>query len=62
MVDLSNIGIEKKIMIETIEFALFRENNKAWEDVGLGLSGLTEEEKEILKIQNPFVLPTSISG
>ncbi|HKC34997.1 MAG TPA: hypothetical protein VKB95_03010 [Chitinophagaceae bacterium] len=49
-------------MIETIEFALFRENNKAWEDVGLGLSGLTEEEKEILKIQNPFVLPTSISG
>jgi len=62
MVDLSSIGIEKKIMIEAIEFALFREDNKVWEDVGLGLFGLTEEEKEILKTQSPFVLPISISG
>jgi len=62
MVDLSGIRIEKKIMIEAIEFALFSNDNKVWEDVGLGLSGLTEEEKEILKTQSPFVLPVSISG
>jgi hypothetical protein len=61
-VDLSSIGIEKKIMIEAIEFALFRNDNKVWEDVALGLSGLTEEEKEILKTQSPFVSPVSISG
>ena len=51
-----------EIRIEAIEFALFHEDNKVWEDVGLGLSGLTEEEKEILKTQSPFGLPISISG
>jgi hypothetical protein len=62
MIDLSSIGIEKEIMIEAIEFALFRKDNKVWEDVSLGVSGLTEEEKEILKTQSPFVLPITISG
>lgn len=62
MVDLSSIGIEKKIMMEAIEFALFREDKKVWRDVSPGLSGLTEEEKEIWKTQSPFVLPISISG
>ena len=49
-------------MIEATEFALFRNGNKVWEDVGLGLPGLTEEDKEILKTQSPFALPISISG
>jgi hypothetical protein len=49
-------------MIEAIEFALFRKDNKVWEDVGPGLSGLTEEEKETLKTQSLFVLPILISG
>ena len=61
LVDLSNLGIEKKFMIEAIEFALFREDDKTWEDIAIGLTGLTEAEKEILKTQSPVALPVSIT-
>ncbi len=59
-VDLSSIGIDKKLSIEAIEFALHRDNDKVWEDVGLGLSGLTDTEKETLKTQAAFATPISI--
>lgn len=60
-VDLSSIGICKKIIIDAIEFALHRDNETFWEDIGLGLSGLTEIEKESLKTQAPFETPFSIT-
>lgn len=44
--DFSSIGIEKKILIEAIEFALHREGGNAWEDIGLGFSDLSEPEKK----------------
>jgi hypothetical protein len=58
--DMTNIGIEKQFIIEAIEFALFRDGDKSWEDVALGFSGLTETEKELLKTQAPFATPIKI--
>lgn len=52
--DLTEIGIEKSVVIETVEFALFREGEEVGEEVGLGFSGLTEAEKEVLKTKAPF--------
>ena len=54
VVDLHPIGIEKRLILEAIEFALHREDDRAWEDVGLGISGLTEEEKNFLQGGCPF--------
>jgi hypothetical protein len=59
--DMSSIGINKKFIIEAIEFALHRDGDKVWEDVSLGFSGLTEPEKQLLKTQAPFATPISIN-
>lgn len=56
-VDLHPIGVDKKLVLEAIEFALHREEGKVWEDVGLGISGVTEGEKELLKAGSPFSQP-----
>jgi len=58
--DFSGIGINKMLTIDTIEFELHKEGDKAWEEVGLGFSGFTETEKELLKTQSPFITPISI--
>lgn len=55
--DISSTGINKELMIESIEFVLYRDGDKVWEDIGLGISGLTKSEKEILKTQSPFTTP-----
>ena len=60
-VDLSNVGIEKEFPIEAVEFVLYREGDKVWEDVALGLSDLTEIEKNLLKAQSPFLTPIVIN-
>jgi len=52
--DLTILGIDKKPVIDTIEFALQREGDKTWEDIGLGFIDLTEKEKELLKSRIPF--------
>lgn len=58
--DLTMLGLNKKPKIEVIEFTLKRENGKTWEDVGLGTSELTEEDKEYLKRIGSFGTPFDI--
>lgn len=60
--DLKSTGVNKELVIEAIEFALHREEEKVWEDVGLGFSDLNDMEKEILKTQAPFDDPIVIKG
>jgi hypothetical protein len=59
-VDLSNAGIPGKFAIEAIEFALNREDGKVWEDIGLGISGLSDDEKQLLKQGIPFPISVFI--
>ena len=59
-VDLTAVGIPKKFTIEAIDFALHRTAEKVWEEPGLGLSGLTEPEKQLLRTGSPFTTPISI--
>ena len=59
--NISSTGIDKEFTIEAIEFALHRDGDKVWEDVGLGFSGLTDTEKELLKTQAPFTTPILIN-
>lgn len=60
--DLTMLGLNKKPKIEAIEFALKREDGKVWEDIGLGTSDFTEEDKEYLKnigsVRAPFEIIT----
>ena len=58
--NISSTGIDKELLIEAIEFALHRDGDQVWEDVGLGFSGLTDGDKEILKTQAPFTTPILI--
>lgn len=53
-IDLRILGLNKKIKIESIEFALKRQDGKAWEDIALGTGELTELDKEYLKSLHPF--------
>ncbi|WP_185146513.1 hypothetical protein [Chryseobacterium lactis] len=59
-IDLTLLGINKKPKIEAIEFALTRKNGEAREDIGLGISTLTEEEKLYLKNIDSFTKPVNI--
>lgn len=59
-VDLTAVGIPKKFTIEAIDFALHRTSERVWEEPGLGLSGLTEPEKQLLKTGSPFTTPISL--
>jgi hypothetical protein len=47
--DLRKLGLNKKPKIESIEFALTKEKNHNCEDIGLGTSELTEDDKTYLK-------------
>lgn len=58
--DLTMLGLNKKPKIEAIEFALIRQNGKAWEDIGLGTNELNQEEKEYLKKAGSFGTPFDI--
>lgn len=60
LVDLTAVGIPKKFTIEAIDYALHRTPEKVWEEPGLGLSGLTDPEKKLLRTGSPFVIPVSI--
>ena len=59
-IDLTILGIGKKPQIEAIDFALHREENVSWEDIGLGISALDDEEKEYIKSHTPFAAPLLI--
>jgi hypothetical protein len=58
--DLTLLGLNKKPTIETIEFALIRQDGKVWEDIGLGTTELTEGDKEHLKNIGTFGTPFDI--
>ncbi|SMO43193.1 hypothetical protein SAMN06265171_101764 [Chryseobacterium rhizoplanae] len=53
-IDLRILGLNKKIKIESIEFALKHQDEKVWEDISLGTNELTEQDKEYLKSIHPF--------
>lgn len=59
-IDLTMVGLNKKSKIETIEFALKRQNGKVWEDIALGTNDLTEQEKGYLKRIGTFETPIDI--
>jgi hypothetical protein len=58
--DLTLLGLNRRPKIEAIEVALKRQDGKAWEDIGLGTSDLTEEDKEYLKNIGSFGTPFDI--
>jgi hypothetical protein len=59
-IDLTILGIGRKPLIEAIDFALHREENTSWEDIGLGISALDDSEKEYIKSHTPFAAPLLI--
>jgi hypothetical protein len=59
-VDLTILGIGSKPVIDAIDFALCREDSATWEDIGLGISSLDENEKEHIKDCVPFATPLLI--
>ncbi|MDR4954264.1 hypothetical protein REB14_18955 [Chryseobacterium sp. ES2] len=54
------MGLNKKPKIQSIEFALTRQGEKAWEDIALGIAELTAEDKEYLKSIMPVRDPLDI--
>ncbi len=60
IMDLTFLGLNKKPKIEAIEFALMRQDGKISEDVGLGTSELTEEDKEFIKVKGSCITPFDI--
>lgn len=48
-IDLTVLGLNKKPRIEAVEFALKRQDGEVYEDIALGTSELTEEDKQFLK-------------
>ncbi|MBO9691416.1 hypothetical protein [Chryseobacterium sp.] len=59
-IDLRILGLNKKPKIQSIEFALTRQDGKAWEDIALGINELTIEDKEYLKSIMPVRNPIDI--
>ena len=59
-IDLTMLGLNKKPKIEAVEFALKRQDEKVWEDIGLETNELTEEDKEYLKNLGSFGTPFDI--
>lgn len=59
-IDLTMLGLNKRLKIETIEFALKRKDGKIWEDIALGTNELTEGEKEFIKNKGSFGTPFDI--
>lgn len=60
IMDLTILGLNKKPKIEAIEFALMQQDGKISEDVGLGTSELTDEDKEFIKVKGSFIIPFDI--
>jgi hypothetical protein len=59
-IDLTILGIGKKPTIEAVDFARCTEDSAVWEDIGLGISSLDDDEKEYIKYQAPFATPLLI--
>lgn len=59
-IDLRILGLNKKPKIQSIEFALTRQDGKAWEDIALAINELTTEDQEYLKSIMPVRNPIDI--
>lgn len=51
LMDLTTIGLHKKIKIESIELGNKPNNGNPWNGIGLGTNELTEDDKEYVKQQ-----------
>lgn len=60
-VDLTVLGLSRRPTITDIEYALYREGEESWEDIGLAVADLPFEEKEFLQAGCPF-LPLILVG
>jgi hypothetical protein len=60
LMDLTMLGLNKKLKIEVIDFALKKENGNVWEDVALGTNDLSEDDKDYLKRLGTFGTPFDI--
>ncbi|NTS43997.1 hypothetical protein HRG84_24170, partial [Flavisolibacter sp. BT320] len=58
--DLTVLGLAVKPTINAIEFARHNDDGIVWEDIGLGFTDLSEEDKEFLKTKSPFLTPILI--
>jgi len=54
LMDLTILGLHKKIKIRSIELADGMDNGKPWNRIGLGTNDLTEDEKQHLKQKSFF--------
>lgn len=61
-VDLTVIGLAIKPTIRSIEFVKHSDDGIDWENVGLGLIGLSEYEREFLQNTNLFSIPIPIEA
>jgi hypothetical protein len=53
--DLTVLGLVVKPTIRAIEYARHNDDRIVWEDIGLGFTELSEEDKEFLKTKSPFL-------
>ncbi len=58
--DFTIWGLNKKPKIEAIEYVLKRQDGNVWEDLGLGTTELTEEDKEFIKSKGSSARPFDI--
>ncbi|MEF9478500.1 hypothetical protein ACR1PO_17155 [Chryseobacterium sp. RRHN12] len=59
-IDLRILGLNKKPKIQSIEFVLKHQDGNIWEDIALGITELTEDDKEYLKSITPVRNPLDI--
>jgi hypothetical protein len=62
MLDLAPVGIDKMFILEALGCVLHREGGAAWGNVDLEISGLTENEEELLKTGSPFSQPIRLTN
>lgn len=60
--DLTTLGLAIKPTIAAIEFARHNDDGLVWEDTGLGLVDISEEDKAFLKAKSPFLTPILIEA
>jgi hypothetical protein len=58
--DLTMLGLNRKPKIETIEYAVEQQNDEAIENIALGTSELTDDDKKYLKNIGSFGTPFDI--
>jgi hypothetical protein len=60
VIDLTILGLATKPKVTGIEFALHTNEEDRWEDTGLCIDYLSEDDKEFIISQSPFLSPVLI--